>query len=489
MTDPNARTSWPFLTSISLLAAANLLVHWGYVVDDAYISFRYAHNVIAGNGLVFNVGERVEGFSNPLWVGLLSLGGLAGVKLPTVAKLLGIGFYILLLRSVYQLGMHFGDRSFARSLSMLIAVAPQMGFWANAGLETVSVAYFLAAGATHAISDSKRGRVSNSLVSYACLIVISRPEGVALAGILIGYASLRHLKVVPNQWRLLVFLLFVTVVCLLRFWYFGELAPNTYFVKSGSPLTNALSGCSYVLVALISAGGVAIPLAIVVERRADRPGKLLLGLLLAFFLAFQLRFGWDWMPHARMAVPYLVFALIPYVHVVTRFGQRNPWQGVLVMALWLVAWGGHAMKEGHIPSSLHLPEENRHPYHELGHFLSDQFSEEDLFVYDEMGVLPFFGNVRFLDTNGLTDKAIAQSKYGQPDVEEHLDFVFNRIRHSRPRGIILYAADAPGSEHFLSRQPRPWAARLTASPWFADTFKHRVSFDDIHLFVTRAAKQ
>lgn len=63
----------PPTRTISLACIAILLVvHglWfahlfsGLAVDDAYISFRYATNLIHGHGLVFNPGERVEGYSN-----------------------------------------------------------------------------------------------------------------------------------------------------------------------------------------------------------------------------------------------------------------------------------------------------------------------------------------------------------------------------------------------------------------------------------------
>jgi hypothetical protein len=37
---------------------------WGFTVEDAYISFRYARNFVQGHGLVFNPGERVEGYTN-----------------------------------------------------------------------------------------------------------------------------------------------------------------------------------------------------------------------------------------------------------------------------------------------------------------------------------------------------------------------------------------------------------------------------------------
>src|SRR5512142_517852 len=58
-----------------ILASSFLINGTRYYVlfDDAMISMRYAYNLAHGNGLVWNVGERVEGFTNPLWVGYMAL--------------------------------------------------------------------------------------------------------------------------------------------------------------------------------------------------------------------------------------------------------------------------------------------------------------------------------------------------------------------------------------------------------------------------------
>ncbi len=53
----------PWLALLGWLAA----VAW-FLCDDAFISFRYARNLLEGHGLVFNPGEYVEGYSNFLWV-------------------------------------------------------------------------------------------------------------------------------------------------------------------------------------------------------------------------------------------------------------------------------------------------------------------------------------------------------------------------------------------------------------------------------------
>ena len=50
---------------IALLLA--VLLAWsfrGSLIDDAYISFRYAKNFINGHGFVFNIGEKVEGYTS-----------------------------------------------------------------------------------------------------------------------------------------------------------------------------------------------------------------------------------------------------------------------------------------------------------------------------------------------------------------------------------------------------------------------------------------
>src|SRR5207247_899918 len=44
----------------------------GWLVDDAFISFRYAQHLVDGYGLVFNPGERVEGYTNFLWTMIMA---------------------------------------------------------------------------------------------------------------------------------------------------------------------------------------------------------------------------------------------------------------------------------------------------------------------------------------------------------------------------------------------------------------------------------
>jgi hypothetical protein len=132
---------------VALLAAAHVLYYFPRVVDDMFIFFRYAENLAAGDGLVYNLGERVEGFSSVTWVMLVTLGEWLGVNLVTWSKLLGIASIAGLVTGQYyfareRLGIaaEAGPRS-ARHLLPYLAPAftaccAYVISWAVFGLET-----------------------------------------------------------------------------------------------------------------------------------------------------------------------------------------------------------------------------------------------------------------------------------------------------------------------------------------------------------------
>lgn len=98
---PDIRSRAAFGMSPSVLAwlPYALLLVIAYSVfcvtpDDPYITYRYAANLLAGHGPVFNIGEWVEGFSSPLHL-LLSaalLRTVPGVDILFKAKLMGLLF-------------------------------------------------------------------------------------------------------------------------------------------------------------------------------------------------------------------------------------------------------------------------------------------------------------------------------------------------------------------------------------------------------------
>src|SRR5262249_53479206 len=99
----------PALAAALLAALALLVAHslyYWFLTDDAYISFRYARNLADGYGLVFNPGfERVEGYSNLLWVLLLAGAHACGLVIERVAPVLSlaatVGLALLVARAAW----------------------------------------------------------------------------------------------------------------------------------------------------------------------------------------------------------------------------------------------------------------------------------------------------------------------------------------------------------------------------------------------------
>src|SRR4051812_1382611 len=98
---PIRRSPWDrFVIGITLAAFAVLIWNRRWISDDGLIVLRSVRNLLAGDGPVFNAGERVEANTSTLWTFLIALPGLVpGASLNWIAVVLG------LLLSVAGLGL------------------------------------------------------------------------------------------------------------------------------------------------------------------------------------------------------------------------------------------------------------------------------------------------------------------------------------------------------------------------------------------------
>ena len=75
---------------VCLLIAAHVTYYFPRVVDDLFISLRYAEELAMGNGAVYNIGERVEGYSSPAWMFIQTIGFVFHFEPVTFTKVVGI---------------------------------------------------------------------------------------------------------------------------------------------------------------------------------------------------------------------------------------------------------------------------------------------------------------------------------------------------------------------------------------------------------------
>ena len=68
----NRHAAW-LPVALLLVLYCLVIVQRAWMGDDAFITLRTVDNFIAGRGLVYNVGERVQSYTHPLWLLLVSV--------------------------------------------------------------------------------------------------------------------------------------------------------------------------------------------------------------------------------------------------------------------------------------------------------------------------------------------------------------------------------------------------------------------------------
>lgn len=228
------------------LAMALFLIHYfwysHWFIEDAAISFAYAHNLAIGEGLVsFPGGELVEGFSNPTWTLLLALEDLFGITPWVGAKLsgavlglIGLPFAWLWAREIMGERKDLGP-AFA---ALLLAISPQYVAWAASGLENSVMTALMAAGGALLLRETRtQRRIPWSGLLFG-LLSISRPEAPVYAAIAgaVGFGGVVSRRgLVPAldwawRWAGLAAAPFIAWH-VYAFVTFAWEAPNTYFAK------------------------------------------------------------------------------------------------------------------------------------------------------------------------------------------------------------------------------------------------------------------
>ncbi len=124
------------ILSVAVIAVHNVAIH-PWMLDDAFISFRYAENFSSGHGPVYNVGEKVEGYTSFSWVVLLALGNKVGVDTVPLSKILGVIFTVacvILLAGAHRFVKHIDQKS-AVIAALFLGTYGVFTPWATSGME------------------------------------------------------------------------------------------------------------------------------------------------------------------------------------------------------------------------------------------------------------------------------------------------------------------------------------------------------------------
>ena len=165
-------------------------------IDDAYITFRYARNLLAGNGLVYNPGEWVLGTTTPLYTLLMAaLGAIFGgvqAPFPEIAWSVNAGCDALACGTLILLGFRMKRPSAGYAAALIWAIAPMSVTFAIGGMETsLFILLMLATFYFHSSAQTSLAAASSALS------ILVRPD--ALLFVLPLYLErLRQLRWIPT---------------------------------------------------------------------------------------------------------------------------------------------------------------------------------------------------------------------------------------------------------------------------------------------------
>ena len=386
-----------------------LALHFDFTQDDAYISFRYASNLIHGDGLVFNSGERVEGYTNFFWILLTLPADALGINPASFTKALGIifGVFILILigkmaESVFPFNRGRSNDFLAGSAVILAGSMYSLAYWSSSGLETACFAFFAVWGIFAYMQRS------SSLPVLLALATLTRPEGFLVFCFLLCYDIAAQRKVTRYALQTAaVYAIMMLPFAAFKLWYYHSLLPNSFYAKTSFSMTQLTNGLDYVgqyFWHYLAAGLFLLP-AIIGYKKLSPAARLILIFTLVYtaYIAF---IGGDVLKVHRFFIP-----LMPLFAILALAGFRAIFKNnAIIFAAVIVMLGWQ----------LYMPRDHVYTFYEKERGLafkmntiSDQLSASDHSDFSvaasTIGLVGYrlLGH-RVIDMLGLTDSTIAR---------------------------------------------------------------------------------
>jgi arabinofuranosyltransferase len=358
------------LLYLPTLVAAIMMFQRRWISEDAFIDLRVVRNLLAGHGPVYNIGERVEAFTNPLWVALLTGSGALGLPLEACAVYIGLTCSIvaLVVAQHWSRRLHAAQRGEPRTFALplgtlVVAALPPLWDFGTSGLETGLMFVWLAWSFALCVrvcersgpDASRRSRRLTLTAFVAGLGPLIRPD---LGVFTVAFALFIAFTIVSAEDARIRGLVRATTACVFvplayqvfRMGYYAALVPNTALAKEAGLLFWS-QGWLYLRDAVdtywlwFPFGMLLWVLTASVSRwrREGRAERAVLASAVASAAlvhgTYIVAIGGDFM-HVRMLLPSILALALPVgTVVVTRqqaIARRSPWilEAALVTAVW-----------------------------------------------------------------------------------------------------------------------------------------------------------
>jgi hypothetical protein len=317
------------------------------MVDDAMTSIQYAKQLALGNGVVFNVGERVEGYTNFLWVVFMA-------PIYAVSRALGVEFVHVMIHAniliaagvtllVYLLAARlWGPNHLATLLAVaLCLVDNSFTVWAALGLEVHFLAFWMLLALWFARTATRRRALFTGLALLAAHL--TRPDAGLFCAVVVGNELFETLVAFRRGDRAAAKRGLLDAVVMTGAWalpfaayfgwrynYYGALFPNTYYLKLEGEIDAWARGIDYLRTFLEVRAFVPVLGLLSVFALADKTIRTLF-VYAGLHVVYVTYVGGDFFPGHRFYVPEIPqFALLVggAVDVLWRFFRSEavkPW--------------------------------------------------------------------------------------------------------------------------------------------------------------------
>ncbi len=454
---------------VGAAAALGLMVIylWPWTSDDAFISFRYSVNLAHGQGLVFNSGERVEGYSNFLFVLLLSAASLLSLDVVVVAKLLGVASLVVVVWLVYRWSIQWsGERNAGGVALLFCGTAAYLAYWAVSGLETVVYAMLVLVAAVQYVRYLRDGVSALTVAPPFLAVALMRAEGVVFFVMTCGFHlgllvsrqrrwSLRWGEVVAVSAVLLPYL----AVLAFRLSYFGSLVPNTVVAKTG--YARQLSDGIIYLVEFLPIAATLVYLGLRprwLPGPPRRPGEWYLWWLCGWWMVMVVGFGGDWMLLYRFFVPILPLLILlasvgfgrMWVNASHQMDRGRGSKRVLLAVLGCGLLLNFGLSFWQIrPAVMENYMSWEQATRDVGLWLAANAREGQSIALFDAGKVPYYSGLRTIDCAGLVDPTIAEL----PGRFERKQGVAAYVMDLRPEYVELNANGSIQDNRFVPAEP------------------------------------
>lgn len=445
-----AHPGLPILAIAGAFLALLALWRWSAVrilLDDAFISYRYAANWVAGKGLVYTEGVQVEGYTNLLWTLMAGAAIAVGADPAVVTRAIGVACYVGLVVAVAVVAARRVQRPELGAL-LVIAMAggalvrPGLAAMAGSGLETLFFGVLLASAGVWV----RRGQLWPSAL-LASLAYLTRPEGALALLVIPLLMGLREARAAgPRQglalaarWTLLPAVV-VAAHLLFRLLYYGALLPNTYYAKAAD-VARWAAGFSYlgIFVSAVPESVVLVVLALLGAIAGASSSQRWFAryclCVFALYCVHVAKAGGDFMEYRFMWSVYPLL-LLPAAAFVGDLSNTRPKRAMAAAAVLLVASSlGWQRQDRWIVQPLEHMGGLIQDGTEIGRTLGRVLPEDTVISTTLAGTIAYYSGLPVVDEWGLSEPYVREMPAPQFAIRGHVKRAPKE--YLRERGVAL----------------------------------------------------